>query len=258
MSLLLDHNKLGGGPRESNVSPPSPSAPVQPKKPRAWVSAIKVSSLSGLAVIILLVVVEQVAPARWKPSTYIGAFGGKVETVKTLESLDAFRAMTAMQEEERARGLQEVEQLRAAQERLTLAYRVEFERGNDLIRAGAAAAQQFLAQATEAKAKGMEGRFRVSAMKDEWGNLCDLGNFLFKTPNCGPKLRESAEADRNAMQAEIIEGWKSANAQIVGMAQTWAAGLVRPDELITESRLSGSRLYAAPREPIPPNPYRSE
>jgi hypothetical protein len=255
VSLHIDHEKLGAhhsGP--AGRSPPSPTPPKQ----RGAVSTVTISSLSVIGLIILVIVIEHLAPGKWKPSTYIGAFGGKKQTVEILESFEATRALVAMQEEERARAMMEIEQYRAAQQRLTLAYQVEFERGNEMIRAGAAAAQEILRNATMAKMEGMKGRLAVSSKKDEWGMLCDLGNFLFQTPDCGDKLRLSAENDRNAMQAEIINGWKSANAQIAGMARDWAAGLLTPAELITEAKTGNPQLFVAPRNPLPPNPYRSE
>jgi len=261
MSLLLDPDRLGSETRTESKKLSDQfhylSSRPKPEEKRNWASSLKVSGLSVAALAVLMIGAEHIAPAGWKPSTFIGAFGGKVQTVEILESIDAVRALTAVQEQERARGMQEVEQLRAAQERLTLAYRVEFERGNELIRAGANAAQQLLASVIDAKMRGMDGGLRGAAIKDSFGIWCDFGNIAFQTPDCGPQLRASARADRDAIQAELIESWISAQERIVGIAQSWAAGLLSPQDLIAEMQQNTPHLYAAPREPIPPNPYRT-
>jgi hypothetical protein len=146
MSLLIDHQTLGADVVEQSARLPQETPPKPPKlRPsRPLSSLVKVSTLTGLGFFLVLFVAEHTAPSPWKPSTVIGAFGGNEKSAQMLASLEADRALVAMQEQEKARALQEAEILRANQERLTRAYQAEYDRGTELIKAGAAAAQTLL------------------------------------------------------------------------------------------------------------------
>jgi hypothetical protein len=144
MSLLIDHQTLGADVVEQSARLPQETPPKPPKlRPsRPLSSFVKVSTLTGLGFFAVLFAAEHAAPSPWKPSTVIGAFGGNEKSAQMLASLEADRALVAMQEQEKGRALQETEILRANQERLTRAYQAEYDRGTELIKAGAAAAQQ--------------------------------------------------------------------------------------------------------------------
>jgi len=120
MSLLIDHQTLGADVVEQSARLPQETPPKPPKlRPsRPLSSFVKVSTLTGLGFFLVLFVAEHAAPSPWKPSTVIGAFGGNEKSAQMLASLEADRALVAMQEQEKARALQEAEILRANQERL--------------------------------------------------------------------------------------------------------------------------------------------
>lgn len=257
MSLMIDSKTLGVEATEQAASrlpvEQPPPRPVRTRRGRVG-SMVKVSMITGVGCVGALFAAEHLGPPEWKPSTMIGAFGGKEQTAQILASLEAARAMTAMQEEEKARALQEVEVLRANQDRLTRAYQAEFDRGTELIRAGAAAAQEVLRASTMAKMKALSGKASTANQADVFAGLCTLGAALFQTPDCSRDASNYAAVQRSEIQTEIIEGWKQAQGQINQIARSWADGLPDPLDLIAKAQAQGQAFTPKPRAPVPPRP----
>lgn len=260
MSLLIDHDTLGAQVLEQAASPPQEAPPKPPpqRSSRAPASFIKISTLAGLGFLLTLFAAEHAAPSQWKPSTVIGAFGGKEKTAEMLASLDADRALVAMQEQERSRAQQEVEVMRANQARLTLAYQVEYERGSELIKAGANATLQLLQSVTVARLDGLKGKAQNANTADRAGFVCSLFEALSGDSLCSQDAYNYASTQRGDAQAEIIAAWKQANAELSHIARTWAEGLPDPLEFIEIANRQASQPFTVPpRAPVPPRPDRA-
>ena len=260
MSLLIDHQTLGADVVEQSARLPQETPPKPPKlRPsRPLSSLVKVSTLSGLGFFVVLFAAEHAAPSPWKPSTVIGAFGGNEKSAQMLASLEADRALVAMQEQEKGRALQETEILRANQERLTRAYQAEYDRGTELIKAGAAAAQTLLQNVTKARLDGLTGKAENANMADRAGMFCSLIEMLSGNSVCSEQAHTYAAGQRGDAQAEIIGSWKRANAELSHIALTWAEGLPDPLQLIQQAaRQGGPTFTVPPRSPTPPRPDRA-
>lgn len=257
MSLLIDHQTLGADALSPAPGLPQPASPPPPKRrpSRPLSSLVKGSFVTGIVFFLALFVAEHAAPSPWKPSTLIGAFGGKEKAAEMLASLEAARALVAMQEQEKGRALQETEILRANQERLTRAYQAEYERGTELIKAGAAAAQQALQHITMARLEGLRGKAENANMADRAGMLCSFLELLSGNSVCSEQAHAYAAAQRADAQAEIIASFKRANAELSHIALTWAEGLPDPMHLIEQAARQGPPIFTVPpRSPIPPRP----
>jgi len=260
MSLLIDHQTLGADVVEQSARLPQETPPKPPKlRPsRPLSSFVKVSTLSGLAFFFVLFAAEHAAPSPWKPSTVIGAFGGNEKSAQMLASLEADRSLVAMQEQEKGRALQEVEILRANQERLTRAYQAEYDRGTELIKAGAAAAQTLLQNVTKARLDGLTGKAENANMADRAGMFCSFLEMLSGNSVCSQQAHTYAAGQRGDAQAEIIGSWKRANAELSHIALTWAEGLPDPLQLIEQAaRQSSPNFTVPPLSPTPPRPDRA-
>lgn len=260
MSLLIDHQTLGADVVEQATRLPQEAPPKPPKlRPsRPLSSFVKISTLTGLGFFVILFAAEHAAPSPWKPSTVIGAFGGKEKYAQMLASLEADRALVAMQEQEKGRALQETEILRANQERLTRAYQAEYDRGTELIKAGAAATQQLLQSVTKARLDGLSGKAENANMADRAGMFCSLVELFSGNSVCSQQAHAYAAGQRGDAQAEIIGSWKRANAELSHIAMTWAEGLPDPLQLIEQAGRQGPQnLTVPPRSPIPPRPDRA-
>jgi hypothetical protein len=252
VSLMIDPDKLG-----TELVPQSKQLPQEPppigRLKRRPASLAKLSAFAGIGFFVLLFAAEHTAATPWRPSTMIGAFGGKEKTAEMMASLEAARALTAMQEQEKARAQQEVEVLRANQDRLTRAYQAEYDRGTELIRAGAAAAQEVLKASTMAKVHALQGKMANANLGNQASMWCKLMG-LFGGPDCSEATESYAADQRASIQREIIGGWKEANAEISQLARTWADGLPDPLELIDQAKRQGQPFNPLPRAPAPPRP----
>jgi len=264
MSIHLDHQTLGNGSLQAGPAHPVPVKPDLPRlSPVARVVRGTFVMLSSTAVVGVLVIggvvaAEHFAPTDWRPSTLLGAFGGRKESAQMLASLDAARAMTAMQKQEEARALQEVEVLRANNERVTQAYGQLYQRGTVLAQQWGAAATDTLKMNTMAKVEGLRGTFENSATKDRLGMWCDGFDILMqlggsRPSGCGDQLRASAANDRANAQAEIIRDFKSQSALIATSLRDWAQGLPDPAEVVAYQNRIGQTVPTA-RAPVPPAP----
>lgn len=264
MSIHLDHQTLGNGTLQAGPAYPPP---VKPEPPRGGAvarfvrgSVVVLSSTVVLAILMILgvVIAEHFAPAGWRPSTLLGAFGGRKESAQMLASLDAARAMTAMQKQEEARALQEVEVVRANNERVTQAYVQLYQRGTVLAQQWGAAATDTLKMNTMAKIEGLRGTFENSATKDRLGMWCDGLDLLMQlggsqASGCGNQLRASAANDRANAQAEIVQDFKAQSAIIATSLRDWSQGLPDPAEVVAFQNKVGQTVPAA-RAPAPPAP----
>jgi hypothetical protein len=261
MSLMIDHQTLGAEaleqtPRSSPESAPRPPAPP-PSRP--LFSFVKLSTVTVVVFFLTLVIAEHAAPSQWRPSTVIGAFGGKEKTAEMLASLDADRALVAMQEQEKARAMQEIELFRANQDRLTRAYQAEYDRGTELIRAGAMAAQEILRASTMAKIEALRGKAENSNLADRIGAACSFLEMLSGNSVCSQEAHSYAAVQRGDMQAEIIGAWKRSQGEIIQIARSWADGLPDPLHLIQQAQSQAPASFTVPpRAPTPLRPDRPQ
>lgn len=268
MSLILNHATLGQNETLSelrlvndDVKPVALEARSKPGRALATVprrglgATLKLFSCTGLIVLVTLFGFEHLAPPQWKPSTVIGAFDGKTQTASMLSALAAFRATNAAQQEEIARGQQNVEFMRSAQQRLTLSYQAEYERGQELIRAGAVSAQEMLRLAAEARIRGLEGKLWNAVIADKVAGACTF-LALFGAPDCASAPARWAEEQRNSALGEIMGAWRHNHAQVAAFAQSWANGLMTPAEFIANAQLSAAPFAPRAASPVPTNPYQ--
>lgn len=256
MSINLNHETLGAGAFRPGAPPPSPARP--PGKLARTLRGTAMVLSSTFVVGAIVVVAEHVAPIDWRPSTMIGAFGGRQESARILASLDSARAMVAMQKEEEARAAQEVEALRANNERISQAYGQLFQRGTMLANHWAEGAKQTLLLNSQAKIEALKGRAEASSMKDTFGMLCDGLDILLmmgegQATGCGDMLRKSARNDRVTMQTEIVEDYKAQSVNIATSLRDWAQGLPDPAEMVAAQNKIG-QATPEQRAPVPPAP----
>lgn len=257
MSIHLDPETLG----RVSAPQPSPSVPVVAAPPvgvarRTGRAALSLVKLSTLAVPLLLVgafLLERFAPIDWRPSSWLGGFGGRRDAAHVLTAIEARRAEAAVLNEEQARAQQEIIALQAANERVSTAYRALYDRGSAQAQAWAAAAKEALLLETQNRVASLKGRTGNSSMKDTVAMFCDLGALVSPDITCGDPLRESAKAERDAMTAEIVANFQRQSLVIAASLKDWSQGLPDPAELVAAQHRVGA-VTAAPRAPTPPAP----
>lgn len=260
MSLHLDHATLGTGAAQSLGQRPNlPQVPPPPERRPRWgglaKTGIQASAVLGVLVFVFGFILERAAPYPWKPSTMLGAYGGNIESAQLLTAIDAKRAEVAMQQQEAARAQQEVIALQAANERATRAYDALFQRGTALAQQWGQGAQQTLLLDAQMRIKGLESRAEVAGAKDTLAFVCDLGAIFLQTPDCGNQVRASAESDRSAISAEIVNNYRKQSAAIATSLRDWAMGLPDPAELhIIQADAARIAISAAQRAPVPISP----
>ncbi len=257
MSIHLDHQTLGTG--VLHAQPVALPVPVQRKlsKTRTALRAVVAVLTTSTVVVIMLIGVvlaaERLAPLAWRPSTLLGAFGGRQEAAQILTAIEAKRAEVGMQQEEAARAQQEVIVIQANNDRVTRAYEALYQRGNMLAQQWAEGAKQTLILDTQAKMQALQGRAGVASTKDHFAMWCDLGNLFSPDIRCGDALRNSARADREAISEEIIGNFKAKSLLIATSLQDWAQGLPDPAQVVAYKN-SIEQLHPVPRLPVPPAP----
>lgn len=272
MSVHLDPETLGAGVLQAMPST-SPGAPlgtsphqVVPHHPsgghppgaiRKVASGVgtffRTSFVVGVSFIVGVVVLERFGPIEWRPSTWLGAFAGRQDAAQILTAIEARRAEFAMQKEEEARAQQEVAALQADNQRVTDAYKAQFDRGTAMAQTWAAGAKEALVLETQSRIAALKGMSGVSSTKDSVAMFCDLGKLLSPDIDCGDQLRASARHDRDAMTAEIVGNFRAQSVVIAQSLRDWSLGLPDPAELVA-MKAKLDRLHPLPRAAVPPPP----
>ena len=264
MSVHLDPETLGAGvlqplpaasPHQVASHPPSGGRPrgVLRKVAHGVGTIFRVSLLVGLSTSLGVIALERFAPIEWRPSTWLGTFAGRHDAAQILTAIEARRAEFAMQKEEEARAQQEVMALQADNQRVTDAYKAQFDRGTAMAQTWAAGAKEALVLETQSRIGALRGRAGVSSTKDNVAMLCDLGKFFSPDIDCGDGLRASARVDRDDMTAEITANFKAQSIVIAQSLRDWSLGLPDPAELVA-MKSKVDRLHPLPRAAVPPPP----
>lgn len=258
MSIFLDRETLGASALSSG--PLSPMPPPEPRGSRAFARGARTVGVTvtglGIALLLGLIVAERFAPEPWRPSTLLGAYGGRIEAARILSAIEAKRAEAAVLAEEQGRVQQAVIALQADNDRVTKAYEALYQRGNALAQAWAQGANQILALNAQARIKGNEGRIEVASDKDKWAKWCDFGRILSEQIDCGDQLRASAHRDREAISEEIIRDYEDKAKRVAVAARSWAEGLYDPAQVVADlNRIT--KLHPLPAPPVPPAPFKN-
>lgn len=268
MSLHLDReidHRLDDSPKSTGVVAPAPmknsaleARLLSPVK--STFSTVGRILTTGIAVSILSLAVvgtaEHFAPMAWRPSTLLGAFGGREDSAKILASLDAARAMHAMQQQEAQRALQETAVVQANNQRISEAYSSLYQRGNMYAQSWANSAQNALQATLNLRMASLEGMATVSGKKHELGFWADGLDFLLEASGnrslgLGDQLRSSARRDREAAEAELMAGFQRQSAIVATSLRDWAQGLPDPAQVVAFQNKIGQSVPAA-REAVPP------
>jgi hypothetical protein len=260
MSVFLDRETLGASALSSGPFSPLPPGPPGPR-PRATFTAIAkvigavVVGGSGL-LFVGLIVAERFAPEEWRPSTLLGAFGGRQQAAAILSAIEAKRAEAAVLADEQGRVQQGVIALQADNDRVTKAYEALYQRGNMLAQEWARGANQILAINAQQRMAALTGRAEVSSDKDKWAKWCDFASLFSTQIDCGDQLRASAYRDRQAMSEEIIRDYEDKAKRVAVAARSWAEGLIDPAQVVADlNRIT--KLHPLPTPPVPPAPFKS-
>ena len=260
MSIFLDRETLGASALSSGPLSPMPAQPPQPRGFRAFARGARTVgvTLSGLGIALLvgLVAAERFAPEEWRPSTLLGAFGGRQQAAAILSAIEAKRAEAAVLADEQGRVQQGVIALQADNDRVTKAYEALYQRGNALAQEWARGANQILALNAQHRMAALTGRAEVSSDKDKWAKWCDFASLFSTQIDCGDQLRASAYRDRQAMSEEIIRDYEDKAKRVAVAARSWAEGLYDPAQVVADlNRIT--KLHPLPTPPVPPAPFKS-
>lgn len=261
MSIFLDRETLGASALSTGQLSPLPPGPPPPRRPATFSAIAKVIGgvlvSSSIALFVCLVLAERFAPEQWRPSTLLGAFGGRQQAAAILSAIEAKRAEAAVLADEQGRMQQGVIALQADNERVTKAYEALYQRGNALAQAWAQGANQLLALNAQQRMEGLKGRAEVSSDKDKWAKWCDFAGLFVQDLNCGDQLRASAYRDRQAMSEEIIRDYEDKAKRVAVAARSWAEGLHDPATVVADLHRI-TKLHPLPAPPVPPAPFKSE
>ena len=264
MSVHLDPETLGAGVLQAvpAASPyqvvPHPSSGGRPpgalrKVARGVGTFFRTSFVIGASLIVGVLALERFGPVELRPSTWLGVFAGRKDAAQILTAIEARRAEFAMQKEEEARAQQEIAALQADNQRVTDAYKAQFDRGTAMAQTWAAGAKEALVLETQSRIAALKGMSGVSSTKDSVAMWCDLGKVFSPDIDCGDKLRQSARYDRDAMTAEIVGNFRAQSVVIAQSLRDWSSGLPDPAELVA-MKSKVDRLHPLPRALVPPPP----
>ena len=260
MSVFLDRETLGAATEERGQLSPMPQGPRPPRGSGALARGAKKVGASlvgtGLVLTVTLIAAERFAPVDWRPSSFLGVYGGRIESARVLTAIEAKRAEAAVLAEEQARAQQTTIALQADNERVTKAYEALYQRGNQLAAAWAQGANQILALNAQHRMKALDGRAGVSTFKDNLAKWCDFASLFAREFDCGDQLRGSARRDREAMSEEIIRDYEDKAGRVAVAARSWAVGLFDPAEVVADlNRIN--KLHPLPPVPVPPAPLKN-
>lgn len=260
MSIFLDRETLGASALSPGQLSPLPPEPPRPRLLKTFTAAAKVVGFvllsSSVFLGICLLLAERFAPEDWRPSTLLGAFGGRQQAAAVLSAIDAKRAEAAVIAEEQARGQQAVIALQADNDRVTKAYEALYQRGNALAQEWARGANQILSLNAQARIEWLRNRGEVSGIKDKLAMGCDFVSLFTSQIDCGDQLRASAYRDRQAMSEEIIRDYEEKVRRVVQASRSWAEGLYDPAQVVADLHRI-TRLHPLPPLDAPPKPYTS-
>lgn len=259
MSIYLDPEKLGAGnvkPKATAIPESNPpitayARPMGPIRRVFWGIGFFLANffkggVSGLILLVLTVVLlQRYGPPDMKPSAMMGEFGGNKRAAEIRAFIEEERALIAALETEKARAQQLVVATQAENERVTQAYRAQFERANMLAATWAETAKNAAAIALQVRMEGLRGRFATARTKDNFAMLCDGLSYLDPSITCGDSLRESAYNDREAATNEVMSTYRKQLQYIAATYTAWAKDLPDPAAIATY-KASFDHLYPEP------------